>query len=86
MSAPDNTSAQPAAPTATVKVGQIWADNDPRSTPRTIKVIEIVDEKAVVEVVVPAASAVNAGARTRVALKRFRPTTTGYRLVEDARS
>lgn len=67
----------------TVKVGQIWADNDPRSKPRTVRVIEIIGEKAVVEVVVPAASAVNKGARTRGALKRFRPIMTGYRLVTD---
>ncbi|MCI4659661.1 hypothetical protein [Cryobacterium zhongshanensis] len=69
--------------TAAVKVGQIWADNDVRSKPRTIRVVEIIGEKALVEVVTPAAAAVNKGARTRVALKRFRPIATGYRLVTD---
>ena len=67
----------------TVRTGQVWADNDPRSAPRTVRVLEVDDEKALVEVVTPAAAATNAGARTRISVKRFRPTTTGYRLVED---
>lgn len=65
-----------------VKVGQLWADNDIRSFPRTIRVMEIIGDKAEVKVVTPAKFARNEGARTRISLKRFRANSTGYRLVE----
>ena len=72
--------------TVEVKVGQIWADNDPRSRGRTIKVISIAGEKAVVECVSVARNVGlhNVGRKTVVSLKRFNPNRqTGYTLVQD---
>lgn len=67
-----------------VKVGQVWVDNDKRSTGRHVKVmaIEVVDKRAVVRPCNPSGGLI--GARiTRIRLDRFRPTGTGYRLVRD---
>lgn len=66
-----------------VKVGQTWTDNDPRHTkegipPRTIKVLEIVDGKALCQ------HPSGLGRKTKIRLDRFRPTATGYKLVGDA--
>jgi hypothetical protein len=64
-----------------VKVGQIWEDWDIRSRDalhrRKIKVIAIVDGKAIVK------SPSGYGGSTKIKLERFRPTSTGYRLVSD---
>lgn len=61
-----------------VKVGQIWEDNDSRNTyHRQIKVLEIVDGKAIVQ------HPRGLGSKTRIRLDRFKPTSTGYRLVQD---
>lgn len=65
----------------TVKVGQIWDDNDHRITPgayrRRFKVLEIIGDRAVVETLN------GASRKTRIKLERFRPTPTGYKLVQD---
>jgi len=62
----------------TVKVGQIWKDNDPRMTYRRLKVLAIENGKAVVQ------DPRGMGARTRIRLDRFGSTRqTGYSLVED---
>jgi len=62
-----------------VKIGQVWEDWDLRSRGamyrRQIKVLEIVDGKAVVM------SPGGYGRKTRIKLERFRPTSTGYRLI-----
>lgn len=68
-----------------VKIGQVWEDWDSRyresGTPRRrIKVIEIKDGRARVQ------SPSGLGARTWIRLDRFRPTATGYKLVEDVTS
>lgn len=65
-----------------VKVGQVWEDNDPRQKKegiaiRRIKVLEIKDGRARVQ------SPSGLGARTWIRLNRFRPTASGYKLVED---
>ncbi|GHE33247.1 hypothetical protein GCM10017673_40220 [Streptosporangium violaceochromogenes] len=69
-----------------VRVGQVWADNDRRSTGRKVRVEEIhgthavvvqVDSRGVVDSRMPVR-------RTRIRLDRFRPTSTGYRLITDA--
>ena len=60
-----------------VKVGQIWADNDSRGYSRQVKVVVLTDEYAFVE-------DVRTVRRTRIRLNRFRPTSTGYRLIQDA--
>lgn len=76
-----------------VRVGQVWADNDNRSAARQVRVVEIDDTHATVELVGqrgrPARGhelrqEAKPGRRTRVRLDRFRPTSTGYRLVNDA--
>lgn len=63
-----------------VRPGQVWADNDRRSSHRRLAVIEVTDlgdgPRALVENTVT-------GDRTRIAVRRFRPTSTGYRLVKD---
>ena len=73
-----------------VRPGQIWADNDVRSRGRQIKVLAVVDGKAtctVVRAADPVASNAGrppAGRVTRISQRRFRPNSTGYRLVQDA--
>ena len=58
-----------------VEVGQIWIDNDPRHDyKRRLKVLEIIGDKATVQ------HPDGLGARTKIRLDRFRPTSTGYRL------
>ena len=74
------TAAQPVRP------GQIWADNDPRAHDRKVKVVEITDTHAIVVLHTPRGVGddhAKPGRRTRVRLDRFRPTSTGYRLVQE---
>ena len=59
-----------------VEVGQIWADNV-GETHAVVKVLTAVDS--------PAYGPPN-GRRTRIRLDRFRPTSTGYRLISPAPS
>jgi len=80
-----------------VRPGQVWADNDPRSEGRRIEVVRLgthrhrywsSGEMGYVEEVVPVALCRRVGAKkggrlTRIRIDRFRPTTTGYRLVAD---
>jgi len=68
-----------------VEPGQVWADNDPRGYGRKIRVVAIDGTHATVEVVAHrAVSSGTAGRQTRIRLDRFRPTSTGYRLVRNA--
>lgn len=61
-----------------VKVGQWWRDNDPRhSDARGVKVLKIVGDKALVQ------NQGGTGRKTKIKLARFKPTTTGYKLVRD---
>lgn len=71
-----------------VKAGQRWADNDPRSAGRTLRVDRIDGEHAVCTVLTdadsfnrPTGTNTTVGKVTRISLKRFRPTSTGYRYV-----
>lgn len=76
-------------PAKPVRVGQIWADNDTRCRGRTLKVVELnlcVDSPfAVCEVVTDAEGSPTraVGRRTKISLKRLKPTSTGYRLLID---
>jgi len=85
-----------------VRVGQVWADNDPRiskHSPRLLRV-ERIDENGssqnghphaecvLVERLTDGAGQPTGWARrttriSRIRLARFKPTQTGYRLVED---
>ena len=67
-------------------VGQVWQDNDPRGYGRKVRIVEIGDTHAVVELHSPRQPVSNAkpGRRTRIRLDRFRPTSTGYRYVSTA--
>lgn len=71
----------------TVRVGQIWRDNDKRGYGRQVRVVETDATHAVVEQHVPRGGARGAShlkpRRTRIRLDRFRPTSTGYVLVQD---
>lgn len=70
-----------------VRVGQVWADNDKRSEGRRLRVDEVSSTHATVTPVdvhgQPTPSVLRAR-RTRIRLDRFKPTATGYRLVEEA--
>jgi hypothetical protein len=70
----------------TVHVGQTWADNDPRSAGRTVRVDRIDGDKAVCTVLSNTESCVRdmRGKQTTISLARFKPTKTGYRLVSEA--
>lgn len=74
-----------------VKPGQVWADNDPRSEGRTLRVDEIDGEFAVCTILTDANPELRwAGAKstvgraTRIRLRRFRLVSTGYRYLRDA--
>jgi hypothetical protein len=71
--------------TPNVQVGQVWADNDKRSQGRHVKVvaIEVTLKQAVVGRCNAEGGLIDARV-TRIRLSRFRPTSTGYRLVRDA--
>lgn len=81
--------------TIEVKVGSVWADNDPRVAGRTIRVDRIEGEYAYCTILTndddtqrsidnPPAwwrGRDNRGRPTRIKLARFKPTSTGYRHV-----
>ncbi|TQS30023.1 hypothetical protein [Microbispora sp. KK1-11] len=78
-----------------VRPGQIWADNDPRSAGRTLRVDAVENGKATCTVLTNTTKAQEKldrgsawfqdtrGRVTRISLSRFRPTSTGYRLVSE---
>jgi hypothetical protein len=71
-----------------VKPGQIWADSDPRSAGRTLRVVRVEGGKAVCTVLTNSDATGWArrdmrGTTTRVSVSRMRPTRTGYRLISD---
>lgn len=69
--------------TPTPAIGQIWADNDPRGYGRRVRIVEITDTHAVVELHQPRqpVSSAKPGRRTRIRLDRFRLTSSGYRYI-----
>ncbi|MFF2566747.1 hypothetical protein [Streptomyces sp. NPDC058084] len=64
--------------------GQVWADNDRRSAGRTVRVDEVDTRYAYCTVLTAATPGGRTGQRTRIALERMRPTSTGYRLLDGA--
>ena len=65
-------------------VGQIWQDNDPRGSGRRIRIVEVGETHATVELHQPrSTSSARPGRRTRIHLDRFRPTSTGYRYLAE---
>ena len=77
--------------TPDVRPGQVWADNDPRSAGRTLRVDAIDGDKAVCTILTNTDSANirwqqrdMCGKQTRISLSRFKPTRTGYRLARDS--
>jgi hypothetical protein len=76
----------------TVEPGQVWADSDPRSAGRTLRIERIDGGKAVCTILTNSdATNVDSphqrdmrGKTTRISLTRFKPTSTGYRLTEEA--
>jgi hypothetical protein len=69
-----------------VKSGQLWADSDPRSAGRTVRVHHIEGDKAVCVVRTNADDATTdrVSTTTRIALRRFADNARGYRLIEEA--
>jgi hypothetical protein len=66
-----------------VRVGQIWQDNDPRfKVVRLLEVVRILGDKAECNVTLDG----KAGRPTKVQLSRFKPTSTGYKLLKGAHS
>jgi hypothetical protein len=67
-----------------VEVGQVWADNDWRSAGRTLRV-DAVDETHATCTILTNQNSHGyrdmRGRTTRIALRRFKPNSTGYRLV-----
>jgi hypothetical protein len=66
-----------------VRVGQVWADNDSRSSGRTLRVDAVDVRYAYCTVLTAGEPGGRTGRHTRIALERMRPTSTGYRLVGD---
>ena len=69
-----------------VEVGQVWADNDSRVYGRTVKVEAIDGDKAVCRVLARPVDYPQGrtGHTTKISIGRFKPTSTGYRLIRDA--
>jgi hypothetical protein len=69
-----------------VRVGQVWADNDPRSAGRTLRVFFVTSTHAGCQVLSVArnVSERQVGKTTTISLSRFKPNSTGYRLITDA--
>ncbi|MFY1677369.1 DUF6354 family protein [Streptomyces sp. WMMC905] len=65
-----------------VRVGQVWADNDKRSEGRTVRVDEVDVRYTYCTVLTSATPGGRTGQRTRIALERMRPTSTGYQLLD----
>jgi hypothetical protein len=91
--------AAPATGLPDVRPGQVWADNDPRSAGRTLRVDSIENGKAICIIVTDADDVAahirrahecgavargSVGRTTRISLARFVPSTTGYRLMRDS--
>jgi len=68
----------------TVKVGQIWTDNDARRAKRNLRVRAIGMSKVAKSRLVLVENT-KTGKETVVHASRFRPITRGYRLVRDVR-
>lgn len=69
-----------------IRVGQTWADNDPRSKGRTIKVtaLDLDTSKAICKTLTRPGGEVPEGRLFgRIHVDRLHPTGTGYRLRED---
>ena len=83
------------AETTIVRPGQAWADNDKRVKGRTLRVLRLYETRALCETVTnddATQQRIDRGDRTArdmrgkttsISLDRFRPTSTGYRLVQD---
>lgn len=61
-----------------VQVGQIWRSADPRDNGRSVEVLEVDLESGKAQVCSP----YGRGPKTRIRLDRFRPNSSGYKLVE----
>ena len=77
---------------AELRVGQVWADNDPRAAGRTIEITELHDADAdhsepYVRVRVTKVGRnvrrKEVGEQRTIKQRRFKPTRNGYRLVSD---
>jgi len=69
---------------ATVRAGQVWADNDSRCKGRrTLRVEQVVGDKAVCLTLTDWDGRPDGQRRTLIAVRRFKPTSTGYRLIQD---
>lgn len=80
--------------TPKVKVGQVWADNDYRAKGRTLRIAALVDDH--VECIIltnpdyvqedldkgSSWHTDRRGRLTTIKISRFRPTSTGYRLLD----
>ena len=72
-----------------VKRGQVWKDCDWRSNGRSFRILRVEEQYAIVTVLTARKSAPESerqravGAERRIRLSRFRPNSTGYRLVSE---
>lgn len=67
-----------------IRIGQQWADNDPRCKGRTIRITAIEGDRAVVVVLTDRGGKRPAKPRvTTISVDRLHPTSTGYRLLSD---
>ena len=73
----------------TVRVGQVWRSTDPREHDRRIVIEELSTSIMSREPIAHARTLVDrngdkTGRRTRIAVRRLRPGSTGYEMVEEA--
>lgn len=71
-----------------IRVGQTWADNDPRSEGRTLKVVALemgYVRRVQCEVLTdPGGEPPRRAREVHIKVDRLHPTSTGYRLVSEA--
>lgn len=69
-----------------VRPGQVWADNDKRAKGRTVtvKYLETHTDPFSHRKITRANVLDSRGRVSRIRVDRFRPNSTGYRLIEDA--
>jgi hypothetical protein len=62
-----------------VRVGQVWEDNDKRTRGRTLRVVRVEGRRVVCDVFLYGGFS----RQTNISIERFRPTSTGYRLLHE---
>jgi hypothetical protein len=67
-------------PLPDVRVGDVWANNDPRAT--CVRLLRVKEVLALTVIVIPVGGGLENARPRDLARRRFKPTSNGYKLVE----